>query len=138
MIHRFRVSTTQTGRRRDVSFVIYDDVAELRRAAARFRHFNEGSFENALGVSQPRWTVRVADDGSEETVRGSGIIRLWKEQMGAAVLAHECAHMALAIYREDFGKASLRNMKNEEVLCHIVSDLVRGANRKLWKLGVYS
>jgi hypothetical protein len=29
-------------------------------------------------------------------------------------------------------------MKNEETLAHIVSDLVRGANSKLWKLGVYA
>ena len=64
-------------------------------------------------------------------------MRLVKGQ-GAAILAHEMTHMALAIFREDMGRASLRNMKNEETLCHLVSDLVRSANRKMWKLGVYA
>jgi hypothetical protein len=72
--------------------------------------------------------------------------------LGAAVVAHECFHMALAIYREDFtfpwnpnadriddeAMRSLAVMDNEEVLCHIASDLVRAANHKLWKLGVYA
>jgi hypothetical protein len=151
MTERFRVSTTRSGRRRDVQFVVYDDVADLQRAGARYRDDADG-FLGALGISQPRSHATVLNDGSLKLHRAAGVIRLWKGDMGAAVLAHECFHMALAIYREDFtfpwnpladriddeAMRSLAVMDNEEVLCHIASDLVRAANRKLWKLGVYS
>ena len=118
--------------------MVYDELADLQRAAEAYPHVYEGSFENALGCSQPRFCFYVNPDGTERWYRGTGIVRLWKGSMGAAVLAHEMMHMALAIYRADMGRASLRNMKNEETLCHIASDLIRGANSKLWKLGVYS
>ena len=132
---RFRVSTRQTGRRRDVQVVVYDELADLQRAA--FNYGTGALFGDALAVSQPRETLRVGADGTETLFRGAGTIRLWRGDMGAAILAHEMTHMALAIYRQDMKRAPLGNMKNEETLCHIVSDLVRAANRKLWKLGVY-
>ena len=135
---RFKVSTSQTGRRRDVEVVVYDCVENLQRAAARYRGEDEGEFRNAQAISQPRFGERISADGEvEHSFRGCGIVRLVRGQ-GAAILAHEMVHMALAIYREDMGRASLRDMKNEEVLCHIVSDLVRATNRKMWKIGAYS
>ena len=150
MTERFRVSTTRSGRRRNVQIVVYDDVAELRRAASHYRGEPEGEFANACGISQPRCGAEVTDDGVTR-FPGAGTIRLWKGQMGAAVVAHECFHMALSIYREDFdyqdiryarddepAHLSLADMANEEVLCHIASDLVRSVNHKLWNLGVYA
>ena len=135
LVTRFRVSTSRTGRRRDVGVLVYDSVEELQRAATRYR--GEGSFERVQAVSQPRFGERVSPQGTLHPFRGCGVVRLVKGQ-GAAILAHEMTHMALAIFREDMGRASLRNMKNEETLCHLVSDLVRSANRKMWKLGVYA
>lgn len=134
---RFRVATQQTGHLRTVSVVVYDTVEEMRSAAARYRGESPAEFENAQALSQPRHTFVIADDGSETRGASCGIVRLVRGQ-GAAILAHEMVHMGLAIYRADMGRASLRNMKNEETLAHIVSDLVRGANSKLWKLGVYA
>jgi hypothetical protein len=139
MATRFRIATRQTGRRREVQVVVYDELKDLQKAAMRYPFESEGSFEKALAVSQPRQTVIVDGEGGERRCDGAGIVRFWREQMGAAILAHEMTHMALAIYREDFGsRRSLSNMKNEETLCHIVSDLVRSANRKLWELGIYT
>lgn len=108
----------------------------MRQAARRYRGADDG-YLNAIGLSQPRSQYSFAADGSEVAYPGAGVVRLVRGEMGAAVLSHEMVHMALAIYREDSGKASLRNMKNEEMLCHIVSDLVRSANRQFWKAGVY-
>ncbi|MGE3463908.1 MAG: hypothetical protein AB7I04_18520 [Pseudomonadales bacterium] len=127
----------QTGYRRVVSVVVYDTVEELQVAAARYRREEPGFFAQAQAVTQPRVHLSIAADGSERRYDGCGVVRLVKGQ-GAGILAHEMTHMALAIYRDDMGRASLRNMKNEETLCHIVSDLVIAANRKLWELGVYS
>lgn len=109
----------------------------MRAAARRYRDADDG-FINAIGFSQPRFSFIYDEDGAEVRGQAAGVIRLVRDEMGAAVLAHEMTHMALAIYREDSGKASLRNMKNEETLCHIVSDLVRSANRQFWKAGIYA
>ena len=132
----FTVSTSRTGRLRRVRVVVYDTRAEMHQAARRYRFSSDG-FINALALTQPRSLYSFAADGSEITYPGAGVVRLVRGEMGAAVLAHEMTHMALAIYREDSGKASLRNMKNEEMLCHIVSDLVQSANRQFWKAGIY-
>lgn len=116
---------------------VYDSVEDMRIAAARYRGEPASEFENAQALSQPRRMYQIAEDGTETKLPGAGVVRLVRGQ-GAGVLSHEMVHMGLAIYREDMGRASLRNMKNEETLCHIVSDLVIAANRKLWKTGVYS
>lgn len=137
MALRFRVSTRQTGQLRTVAVVVYETVADLQAAAANYRGEAPAEFENAQALSQPRYMVTVAADGSETRGASSGIVRLVRGQ-GAAVLSHEMVHMGLAIYRNDMGRASLRNMKNEETFAHIVSDLVGGANRRMWALGVYS
>ena len=137
MNRAFTVSTRQTGHPRRVRVVVYDTADEMRAAAQKYRNAADG-FINAIGVSQPRFRGIIA--GTELGMRaypGCGVVRLVRGEMGAAVLAHEMTHMALAIYREDSGRASLRNMKNEEMLCHIVSDLVRSANRQFWKAGIY-
>jgi hypothetical protein len=134
---RFTITTRQTGHRRIVTVVVYDAVADLRRAARNYRAEDQAAFEDAQACSQPRYMVTIGADGSETRSDHAGIVRLVRGQ-GAAILAHEMVHMGLAIYRSDMGRASLRNMKNEETLAHIVSDLVRGANSKLWKLGVYA
>jgi hypothetical protein len=132
----FYVSTERTGYDRRVRLVVYDTVKELQVAAHRYNPSTDG-FANALAVSQPRVHFTIAEDGSEKRTSNCGTIRFVKGQMGAAIVSHEMVHMALAIYREDFGKASLRNMKNEETLCHIVSDLADQATNKFWKAGLY-
>ena len=137
MAVRFRVSTSQTGRRRDVQVVVYDRLEDLQEAASKYNGENMGTFRNALAVSHPRRTWYVHEDGTETQYRNAGVVRFWRENMGAAVVAHEMTHMGLAIYRDDMKRAPLGNMKNEETLCHIVSDLVRAANWKFWQLGVY-
>ena len=116
--------------------VVYDTVEDLQRAASHYRGESSAEFENAQAISQPRIHFRIDEDGTEIKGTSAGVVRLCRGQ-GASILSHEMVHMALAIYREDMGKASLRNMKNEETLAHIVSDLVRAANRKMWALGVY-
>ena len=137
MAHRaFTVSTKRTGRVRRVRVVVYDTRAEMHTAARRYRFSSDG-FINALALTQPRSLFSFAADGSEVAYPGAGVVRLVRGQMWADVVSHEMVHMALAIYREDSGRASLRNMKNEETLCHIVSDLVKSANRQFWKAGIY-
>lgn len=88
-------------------------------------------------MSQPRYNIKVESNGHESKSNWAGVVRLCRGQ-DAAILAHEMVHMGLAIYRGDMGRAPLGNMKNEETLAHIVSDLVREANRKLWEKGVYT
>lgn len=149
---RFRVGTSRSGRWRTVTFVVYDAVEELQRAGSRYRGEPEGEFSNALGLSQPRAGADVnAETGAVRRFAGAGCIRLFRGQMGVGVLSHECFHMALAIYREDFGDyqdiryardddeahRSLAVMDNEEILCHIADELISKATRKLYQLGVY-
>ena len=138
MKRAFTVSTSQTGRLRRVRVVVYDTADEMRQAARRYRRGADDGYINAIGLSQPRSQYSFAADGSEVAYPGAGVVRLVKDEMGAAVLSHEMVHMALAIYREDFGETALDSMENEEVLCHIVSDLVRSANRQFWEAGIYS
>lgn len=132
----FTVSTRRTGHLRRVRVVVYDTADEMRAAARKYHSADDG-YMNAIGLSQPQFSFIYDEDGAEKRGQAAGVVRLVREEMGAAVLAHEMTHMALAIYREDSGKASLRNMKNEETLCHIVSDLVRSANHQFWKAGIY-
>lgn len=136
MNRAFTVRTKRTGHLRRVRIVVYDTADEMRAAGRRYRNATDG-FINAIGLSQPRFHGTIDETGAEHPYPSAGVVRLVRGEMGAAVLAHEMTHMALAIYREDSGKASLRNMKNEETLCHIVSDLVRSANRQFWKAGIY-
>jgi hypothetical protein len=133
----FRVSTRRTGQLATVRVVIYDNVEDLRAAAACYRGEPRAGFEDTQAVSQPRGTVMIEEDGTEWRKPACGVVRICREQ-GAGVLTHEMLHMGLAIYRWDMADAPLDEMKNEEVLAHLVSDLVTAANRKLWSLGVYA
>lgn len=137
MSRAFTVETSRTGHKRRVRVLVYDTIEEMQKAASRYcpEHDN---FENALACSQPCFSRFVHEDGRETDSWSAGCVRFVKGEMGATVLSHEMVHMGLAIYRNDFPRAPLGNMKNEEVLCHIVSDLVRSATSKFWDAGYYS
>lgn len=135
---RFWVSTSHTGYKRTVQIIVYDELDEMQEAAKRYIHASEGAFSYALAVSQPRESYPVYEDGSYgEPSTSAGVIRFVKGYMGAGVVAHEMVHMALAIYRRDRKRAPLGNMKNEETLCHIVSDLTARAVNKFYAAGLY-
>ena len=137
MVKRLRVSTSRTGHRRTVQVIVYDSVQEMQRAATKYVEAPPGMFDNALGVSQPREHMLITEDGSVTSTSAAGTVRFVKGHMGAGIVAHEMVHMGLAIYRRDSRRAPLGNMKNEEQLCHLVSDLTSRAVNAFWRAGLY-
>lgn len=140
----FYVETSRTGRKRRVRVVVYDTVKEMQTAGRRCRPDVKDGFKDALALSQPRFSFRIDAEGKETHSPHAGMVRLVKGEMGAAVVSHEMVHMGLAIYRNDWhrsdwneGLGDLDTMANEEVLCHIVGDLVRSATSKFWAAGYY-
>jgi hypothetical protein len=141
----FTVSTRWSGRRRTVRVVVYDDIADLRRAAVRHRHRVEGvlepdHFAEALAVAHSYEWVRGDDDGEVRTPI-AGTIRYWRQRLGTSVVVHEVVHIAVGIYRQDWAPehgAVDDDIGNEEVFCHLVDDLTRRIVDRLYARGFYA
>lgn len=117
-----------------ISLVVHDDLADLRAAARRLRPGND--FADTGGVFQPTVArTRYDKDGTWE-VGGNGLVgtmRLAVENVSTEIVAHECAHAALEVYRrywrDDFtvppvGNDERAEVDDEEEFCYILGSLV--------------
>lgn len=133
----FVLHTNSSGRERKVRCVVYDELRQMQATASK-RSGEDHS--TSLAVSQPSYAYIIQADGTEVGQPEAGYIRLARERMGGTIVSHEALHMALAIYRDDWQAEHgppEKSMENEEVLCHIMSDLIDEAIRKFYKAGIY-
>ena len=133
----FVLHTRSSGRERKVRCVVYDELRQMQVAAEKW---SGEDHSKTLAVSQPSYAYILEEDGTEIGQPGAGYIRLARERMGGTIVSHEALHMALAIYRDDWQAEHgppENSMENEEVLCHIMSDLIDEAIRKFYKAGIY-
>lgn len=135
---RFQASTKRTGTLRTIIVCVYPTLKQMYVAAQRFDKIRNYPHEpiqpDYIGLAQKFEWLKVLDDGSELVYPLVGYVRLWQERLGAGIVAHEVTHMANHIYdidwREKHG-ATTDNIENEEILCHLVSDLVKKVTIKL-------
>lgn len=144
----FRVSTRRSGRRRFVRVTVYEDIAEMRRAAEHYDRDlgidRTGEFDGAVGITHTY--DRFFFDGSGEMdtghrTPGAALIRLWTGRLGTSVIAHESAHAASGIYQQDclekYGSVH-DDMENEEILCYLIGDLSARIAGRLYHYGYYA
>lgn len=141
----FRVSVGHSGRRRFVRVSVYETAEELRAAADRYNKrigaYTPGEFDHAHGVTHSFWSVLIDGDGKEvRTGPSAAHIRLYRGALGMAVVTHEVAHAALAIYRQDcFGEQGSvhGDMEQEEVACYLIGELAARVVSGLYRYGFY-
>ena len=142
----FQVSTRNSGRLRTIQVCVYDSAEELRKAGRSYeqhcRYFDpkgalrgspEGGWDNIHGLVQSCQMLRVYKSGRVRRLPSAGHMRFYRDQLGTGIIAHETAHMAVAIYEEDIGK-TIPDMKREEKLCYLVGDIAQRIVDKLYKL----
>jgi hypothetical protein len=98
------ITIHESGQPREVEVVLYERVADMRRAATRFARVvgeKAGSFNDAAGVCHGFQRIRVNADGTEKDSPLVSIIRLHQEALTVKVLSHEVAHAAQHIYGID-------------------------------------
>jgi hypothetical protein len=142
----FRVSTRHSGRRRFVRVTLYDEVAELRRAANRYTRavgtYTDGEFDRAYGVTHSFVSMFYDEDGTTERLGpGAAHIRLSRGFLGTSVVTHEVAHAALGIYRQDCleKQGSVHeDMEQEETVCYLIGDLTARIVNRLYAYGCYT
>ena len=121
----FQVSTRHSGRLRTLKVCVYDSFAALRRAGRAYSKRTgaaTGGMERAYGLAQTADWARVSPGGLVRRLPQVGVMRLCRKAIGSGTVAHEVAHIAVAIYRQDVGR-TFPNMKREEVFCYLVGEL---------------
>jgi hypothetical protein len=119
------------GPRRYFRVFIHPDPESLASAAYRY---NGVILEGALGCCQPAFVKPVEDR------HYGGIVRLTAEHLTTEIVTHEFTHAALVIYRMDIQPyVYLGNgcRRNEELLTHIVGDLVSSASAVLHRARIW-
>lgn len=131
---QFQVSTHWTGRKRLFTIIVYDTVKELQKAGERHNYqvgISQSGFDNAWGLTQSFDAVNVYESGRVHRKPKAGYIRFVKGHLGSGLIAHECTHAAIAIYKQDIAK-TIPDMEREEKLCYLVGDLMSKIVRKLY------
>lgn len=124
-----------------IRVVVYDDVEHLRRDAGRYSPGFDHSDTEACFQGRD-YTVELDEDDrvTEPASPYAGTMRLLTEH-GAATIAHEATHAALAMYaRQHRGTLDLtepESIDDEEVLCYAVGDIVGGVVSALLQRGVW-
>lgn len=98
------MTTWVTGREREFEVYLYDRQAHLRAAATRYhREVDPSAREDTdtAAIVHTFTRYRIAADGSEIVSSLMGMIRLSRERISPLVVAHECAHLAAALYALD-------------------------------------
>lgn len=140
MIARFQISTRASGRRRTAQVRVYETAEELRAAGRRYWARASPDLvgdvtDGTVGLSQSFERLTYETDGRVVRHPEVGFIRLCRPHSGGGVIAHECTHMALAIFGQDVSGA-IGDMETEEKLCYLVGELVRGVVNGLNRHGV--
>lgn len=133
------------GRRRWIRLVVHDTLAELRAAADAYRpEYGPDWWAPAVACFHPAPVrSRVGPDGEMEPIDTgfAGVLRFTRERLDTEVVAHECIHAALAVYRMDvttFVHLGNGCGRREETLAYIAGDLIRGTVNALHRLEVWS
>jgi hypothetical protein len=123
------------GQARYLRIVLHDTTAAMQAAARRYRG---GNWQGTGGAFHPA-PVKERHDGTTwirtEAPHWAGVMRLSRTYLEAEVVAHECVHAGLAIYRMDVaGYVQLGEGcgRREETLAYIIGDVtaqVTGALR---------
>lgn len=126
-----RVSSRVLGERQWVRVYVYDDLSEMREAAARFS-VSGGSFDDAAGVTH----LYSNADGTEVLP----IIRLHRGHLGTEVISHEMVHAASAIYGATLGphaRARAHFTHYCEPFAYLYGELLKRLVRALHEHGYY-
>lgn len=126
------------GRRRWITVTIHPDFAHMRAAGARRSGESSLSLATAGALFQPAPMRQRCIGGvwvDSAPTGNVGLMRLVSGHITTEVVAHECVHAALAIYRRDIHNpvtiGDLGDDDTEECLAYIVGDLIRGLTNQL-------
>lgn len=128
-VRTITVSSRALGPRLRVTVKVYDELADMQRAASQY---NGSDQPGALGVTQAT---------TDREGRAHGIIvRMVRGHLGTQILTHEMHHAATALYGAAVaGRISSRAHLNHynEPFAHLYSDLTGRLVDRLYALGYY-
>lgn len=130
---KFQVTTNHLSLPCRVYVHIYDTVEEMRAACLRYNdEFQDLS--DTYGVCHRR---TVVDSKTHEDVRHEAIVRLAAPNTPTGIVAHELTHAAAYFYMQEYRLNKRTKIDDEEVLCHLVGDLVHKVTDKLYEYKVW-
>lgn len=128
---RIRVSSRALGPKLTVTVLVYDDLADMQRAASAWNGEDQSEAAAVCHYSSSIKTNRVV----------SVLVRLARSRLGTEVVVHEMHHASTALYGahvrgERISRLAHLNNHNEP-FAYLHSDLVRGLVDRLYALGYY-
>lgn len=125
-----------------IRVVLHDTVDQLRRTAKRSRPGEDNS--EAVGLFMPApWRERY-DKAAKMWLPVSnglaGTIRLAREHLSTEIVAHECVHAAVHLYRQYHrpdGSVGETSGPDEEILAYYAGELVALVNDALHEMGAW-
>lgn len=144
-LHRFRIGTDWSRRRRSITVVVYDSHKAMIEATVRWHQGtkSEAHYQDTHAIVQTWKCVVVKPDGTDKETADLGFVRLYRGALGVGILAHECTHVASTIFYGDIGKifpnreTSDAALEREEQLAYIVGDLMNQLVAALYRRGYY-
>lgn len=111
---------------------VYETPEELRKAAAKYRHDDEG-WEGTVGCFQPQISCKVDKKGNSIRTASTtfiGVMRLCVGHMQQFVIIHESTHAAINLvramaYQNGRSDPDFEDINVEEALCYATHEISR-------------
>jgi len=142
-VHQYDVHLMYGGRRRWFTVIVHDTLEQMRRAAVT-RMDDASSLATAGAIFQPALIRQRYVDGAwvdSAPTAHVGTMRLVLGHITAEVVAHECVHAALTIFRRDIGDPVIISddvFEHEEHLAHIAGELIARTSDALHERDMWS
>jgi len=105
-MHKWTITTTATGKKRQVQVILYERLQDLRGAVTKYENKNGKSEHldaDVIAICHSFFTQKI---GKKQEVELEyplvNIIRLSREYLTPMIIAHEFAHAAQHIYGLDY------------------------------------
>jgi hypothetical protein len=148
----FQISTKHTGEYRRIKVMVYDTIAQLKRATRKRDGFygwvqDPQWYDQMAATTNAHSLVKVGDDpkNPDEPSIPYITIRLSRDklrQYPTEIVAHESTHAALYLYKHDCqddvegDQILLHDLEKEETLCYLVGEISRKVVNKLYEKAV--
>lgn len=131
MLADFTITIHEARKPLAVQVKVYNNVADLRRAATRYTKRNGVSNNNEFDFSD---TLGVCHRFHMDKQPLCAIVRLAPPDIGIGVVAHELAHAAIWIWEiNNKFRDTLLTCANDEWFCWVLGELVRQTTLKLYE-----
>jgi len=142
-VHQYDAHLRYGGRHRWFTVIIHDTLEQMRRAAAT-RRDDAGTLATTGAIFQPALLRQRYVNGAwvdSAPTRHIGTMRLVRGHITAEVVAHECIHAALTIFRRDIADPITISddvFEHEEHLAYIAGELIARTSDALHERDLWS